>query len=194
MMRKLRYSRLLFGRFVLFLSAIGWVPAATADALAGQRPSCPSKCGDVDIPFPFGIGEQCAMQTDFQFDLECLPVDSTPKRPFFKDVEVTKISVEDGKAWMKLDISTQCYDQQTGNMTYNTWNFDFDGSPFWLSADNKIIIIGCETLAYMQSNSLRVAPSVWWCRAGPGVRRGAAQGGAERGVWGGAGQRRPAEL
>ncbi|KAL5201501.1 hypothetical protein ABZP36_035855 [Zizania latifolia] len=153
-MGKLRYSCLLvFGRFVLFLSAICWVPAATADALAGQRPGCPSKCGDVDIPFPFGIGEQCAMQTGFQFYLDCLSVDGAPKRPFFNGIEVTKISVEDGKAWMKLGISTQCYDQQTGNMTYGNWHFDFDGSPFWLSADNKIIVIGCKTIAYMQGNS-----------------------------------------
>ncbi|KAG8057091.1 hypothetical protein GUJ93_ZPchr0002g26663 [Zizania palustris] len=154
-MRKLQYSRrLLFGHIVLFLSAISWITPATADVVpAGQRPGCPSKCGDVDIPFPFGIGEKCAMQTGFQFYLDCSSVDGAPERPFFRGVEVTKISVEDGKAWVKLGISTQCYDQQTGNMTYINWNFDFDASPFWLSADNKIIVIGCHTLAYMQSNS-----------------------------------------
>uniref|UniRef100_A0A0E0ET34 Protein kinase domain-containing protein n=1 Tax=Oryza meridionalis TaxID=40149 RepID=A0A0E0ET34_9ORYZ len=150
---KLRYARaVLAGRFCLWLSAV-WV--ATADVPAGQRSGCPDRCGDVDIPFPYGIGKECAMQTGFQFDLACDSVNGTEK-PFFRGIEVTKISVEDGKAWMKLGISSQCYDQQTRKMKYNEVWADFDRSPFWLSADNKIIAIGCRTLAYMSSNAVSI--------------------------------------
>ncbi|KAL5201144.1 hypothetical protein ABZP36_035498 [Zizania latifolia] len=156
MMRKLRYSRLLFGRLVLFLSAICWVPAATADALAGQRPGCPSKCGDVDIPFPFGIGPQCALQTqqtnNYDFNINCSSAYDGTRKPFFRGNEVTKISVPQGKAWMNINISTYCYDSSSGTMKSRSVSADFSDSPYWISEDNKVVVIGCQTFAYMEIN------------------------------------------
>ncbi|KAG8057095.1 hypothetical protein GUJ93_ZPchr0002g23413 [Zizania palustris] len=160
-MRKLRYYRLLFGRLVLFLlSSISWgVPASAtaADALAGQRPGgCPSKCGDVDIPFPFGIGEKCALQplnTRYDFKIDCLSTHDGTRKPFFRYNEVTKISVAEGKAWMNMNISSYCYDSSSGTMKGKSESADFSDSPYWISdKDNKIVVIGCQTFAYMTIN------------------------------------------
>uniref|UniRef100_A0ACD5YH21 Uncharacterized protein n=1 Tax=Avena sativa TaxID=4498 RepID=A0ACD5YH21_AVESA len=153
MMMKLGCSPLLLsGHLLLYLSAT--LLLATADVAAGQRPGCPSQCGDVDIPFPFGIGDQCALHSGF--NLSCTTVNGTTK-PFAGIVEVTNISVAHGTAWMNArTLSWRCsFPSTDGTQTQH-----FDGSlnltytPYWVSeVENKIIVIGCNTLAYMMSSS-----------------------------------------
>ncbi|XP_040383446.1 wall-associated receptor kinase 3-like [Oryza brachyantha] len=139
----------------LAVSAAGNVPAPAVVS----KPGCPTRCGAVDIPFPFGIGDHCGLEapyTNYPFKFNCVSVDGTSK-PFFRGMEVTKISMEDGKAWMKMNISKNCYDQSTGTMkdNTNTTSVHFGRSPFWISdKDNKIIVIGCETFSYMQINNV----------------------------------------
>lgn len=131
--------------------------SAEAPAAAGHRPGCPAKCGDVDIPFPFGIGEQCALDG---FQLGCnrsigsRGTGSTSSKPFWGDFEVMSISVPDGKVRVKTLISSLCYDPATNLTTPFEASSDFTNSGFWISdADNKIVVIGCYTLAYMMSSS-----------------------------------------
>ncbi|KAM0824092.1 hypothetical protein ACQ4PT_070425 [Festuca glaucescens] len=148
---KLFCSRpLLSGHIFLCLTAI-WV-LATADVSAGQRPSCLTKCGDVDIPFPFGIDDQCSFHTGFT--LSCKRAADGAMKPFKSTLEVTKISVADGMAWVKAPtISSQCYAPSTGTMISNGW-LNLTHTPFWISeVNNTIIVIGCNTLAYMTSSS-----------------------------------------
>ncbi|KAG8057088.1 hypothetical protein GUJ93_ZPchr0002g23940 [Zizania palustris] len=133
------------------------MPATAADALAGRRPAgCLSKCGDVDIPFPFGIGHECALQTQetskYDFKIDCLSAHDGTRRPFFRGNEVTKISVEEGKAWMNMNMSTYCYDSASGTMKGRRASADFSDSPYWISEDNKVVVIGCQTFAYMEIN------------------------------------------
>lgn len=132
--------------------------AAGAEAAAGQVPpaaahrrpaGCKSRCGDVDIPYPFGIGDQCAF--DAGFDLTCTRLTDGTYRPFHGPFEVTSISVPDGKAWTKLNISWQCHDA-AGQMKWDTWRQNFTHTPFRIStADNKFFVIGCNTLGYITS-------------------------------------------
>jgi hypothetical protein len=59
---------------------------------------------------------------------------------------VTKISVPDAKAWMKMGISWQCGPDDS------VWLQNFTHTPFRFSyMDNKIVVVGYNTLAYMRS-------------------------------------------
>jgi hypothetical protein len=154
---KLGCSRpLLSGHIFLCLTAISVL--AIADVPAGQRPGCPAKCGDVDIPFPFGIGDQCAFHSDFT--LSCNRTMDGAMKPFKSNIEVTEISLPDGKAWVKAPtISSRCYVPSTGSMEYRNGWLRLTNSPFWISeADNAIFVIGCDTLAYMTSSSVSTSP------------------------------------
>uniref|UniRef100_A0ACD5XT34 Uncharacterized protein n=2 Tax=Avena sativa TaxID=4498 RepID=A0ACD5XT34_AVESA len=135
---------------LLYLSAT--LLLARADVAAGQRPGCPAKCGDVDIPFPFGIGQQCALHD--RFDLSCTTINGTAK-PFMGSVEVTKISVADGKAWITAaTMSWRCSFSAMDDTQYFDGWLNLINTPYWISEeDNKIIVIGCNTLAYMMSSS-----------------------------------------
>lgn len=149
---KLGYSRFLLSGYI-FLSLLGIWVVATAVVPAGQRPGCPAKCGDVDIPFPFGIGEQCALHDGFK--LNCTTEEGV-KKPLWWNVEVTKISLANGKATMNTTaISWQCYVPATGNTNYSNGWLNLINTPFWISeVDNTVIVIGCNTLAYMMSSSV----------------------------------------
>ncbi|KAI4989971.1 hypothetical protein ZWY2020_038334 [Hordeum vulgare] len=146
---KLGCSRFLLSCHVLLCLSAIWVPA-TADVPVAHLTDCQAKCGEVDIPFPFGIGEQCALHRGF--NINCTTVNGILK-PFAGYVEVTKISVPDGKAWINATtMSWRCYDVATDTMSYQNEGLDLRNTPFWVSeVDNKIIVIGCNTLAYMRS-------------------------------------------
>ncbi|CAL5073841.1 unnamed protein product [Urochloa decumbens] len=140
--------RVLFRLLLLCLvPAVGRVVAA-ADVPPAHRPGCKPRCGGVDIPYPFGIGDQCAIHSGF--NISCTLVNGT-ERPFSGEFEVTKISLPDAKARMKMGISWQCYDYQARKME-DIWGGNFSYTPFRFSyTDNKILVMGCNTLAYMKS-------------------------------------------
>ncbi|KAL5201031.1 hypothetical protein ABZP36_035385 [Zizania latifolia] len=109
-------------------------------------------CGDVKIPFPFGIGNQCAIHNGF--NVTCKP-DNGINRPFMGPFEVIKFSLPDAKAWMKMKISWQCYDQATVKLDVSIHLENFTYTPFRFSHDdNRIFVIGCNTMAYIRGVSV----------------------------------------
>ncbi|XP_037487798.1 wall-associated receptor kinase 2-like isoform X1 [Triticum dicoccoides] len=129
---------------------------------ASPQPSsqCQRKCGSVDIPYPFGIVNSpddddghCAMNG---FSLTCNDSgidDGGRHRPFYDDVEVVGVSLQQGQARMLNDISYYCYNTTTREMDPSGSSYrwlDFAGTPFRFSdTTNKFTVIGCQTLAYI---------------------------------------------
>jgi hypothetical protein len=70
-------------------------------------------------------------------------------------LEVIRLSVQDGKSWVKTWISRQCYDWASNDMVYNSAWMNITNLPYVLSADdNKVIVLGCNSMAYMRSDSV----------------------------------------
>jgi len=68
---------------------------------------------------------------------------------------VIRFSVPEGKAWLKTFISRQCYDQATATVFYNNAWMNIGNLPYVLSADeNKVIVLGCRSMAYMLSDTV----------------------------------------
>ncbi|CAA2966949.1 wall-associated receptor kinase 2-like [Olea europaea subsp. europaea] len=57
------------------------------------KPRCPSKCGNLTVPYPFGIGLGTGCSIDPSFEINC-NTSSNPARPYHRNgnVEVTDIS------------------------------------------------------------------------------------------------------
>ncbi|TVU09905.1 hypothetical protein EJB05_43404, partial [Eragrostis curvula] len=125
---------------------------AMADIPAARRPGCATRCGDIDVPYPFGLDPQCAIHD--LFVLNCTTVGRTTKL-FLDTLEVIKISAADGKIWVKNWISRQCYNETSNKLEepFIAW-MNLTGSPFMFSAeDNKVINIGCTSFAALLSDS-----------------------------------------
>ncbi|KAL6652953.1 hypothetical protein ACP70R_011878 [Stipagrostis hirtigluma subsp. patula] len=147
-------------------AALFWLGAALAATLpaAGAllpQPSsnCQRKCGEVDIPYPFGIGpgdspDHCAMPL---FNLSCKEDGPGASRLFHNDVEVLGIMLQHGQARMRMNMSYFCPNQSSpGTADNNTyWHLNLTGTPYRLSdTGNKFTVIGCQTLAYIADENI----------------------------------------
>lgn len=104
--------------------------------------SCQAQCGDVDIPYPFGIGAGCYINDWFAIDCNNqTAVSSTPK-PFLKSfkLEVLNISLQHGTVLVKYvnyPIFWIC-----ANGTKTTASVDLASSPFVFSQfANKFLAV-----------------------------------------------------
>ena len=108
-------------------------------------PSCQAKCGDIAIPYPFGIGDGCyANDYPGNFKINC-----TDKVAYLDtgNVEVINISVG-GEVRIKTDTGYDCYDRGVGTSSF-TPAFSLAELFTFSYTKNKFVVIGCDTFAYL---------------------------------------------
>ncbi|CAN6224931.1 unnamed protein product [Urochloa humidicola] len=151
-----------------------WLLAAAAAAAAARSPGCATRCGDIEVPYPFGLGPGCAIHDGFQLNCTTATTGGRATKLFHDDLEVIRISVADGKAWLKTWISRQCYNQSSGGMFEdNAW---VQLATYVLSAeDNKVVVIGCKGLGYMLSDSYIIG-CMSTCDGGAAPKNGSCSG------------------
>nr|CAD1843982.1 unnamed protein product [Ananas comosus var. bracteatus] len=162
---------ILWGQFLFQLLALQLTSASVA------LPGCPERCGDVEIPYPFGIGRACSMEG---FTLNCTSSNGTHK-PFLRNVEFMSISLLSGRARIANTVSTQCYNATNGNVTYDDWQMNLTATPFRFSSGlNKFMTVGCMTLAYLiesdTANSSYWSGCVSMCRSADNLSNGSCRG------------------
>ncbi|OAY82551.1 Wall-associated receptor kinase 2 [Ananas comosus] len=121
---------------------------------------CPERCGNVEIPYPFGIGRNCSMEG---FTLNCTLSNGSHK-PFVNNIEFLSISLSSGIARIANNVSSQCYNAKNGNVTNKDYWLSLGTSPYRFSSTlNKFTTIGCMTLALLIVNETAnsTANSYW---------------------------------
>jgi hypothetical protein len=122
--------------------------AAPSPLPTSPRPDCPDRCGDVIIPYPYGIGEQCCWHG--QYDISCNHT-FNPPRPYLGNSEVVDISVESGEIRVLALVSSLCYSSITASVTTDT---SLNLNQLLISATrNEFTAIGCNTLALLKGLS-----------------------------------------
>ncbi|CAL9073631.1 unnamed protein product [Musa textilis] len=117
-----------------------------AASAAAPLPGCRTRCGEIDVPYPFGIGPNCSREG---FSLNCSTTDGLEKL-FVFNVEITNISLPQGQARMLNEISWQCYNVNNNSSYISDWYLNFIDTPYRFSdVHNKFTVIGCDTLAYI---------------------------------------------
>ncbi|XP_059454779.1 putative wall-associated receptor kinase-like 16 [Corylus avellana] len=136
--------------------------AIVAAAATVAKPGCPSKCGDVEIPFPFGLSEACFLNKSFNITCQS-------GKPFTGNVPVRNISIDNHELHVMQWVARDCYKHNndtndvpcTPTNTYDRCNDDRDSrvytnspslrlSQYTISnSKNKFTVIGCDTKAYL---------------------------------------------
>ncbi|KAD3336508.1 hypothetical protein E3N88_32027 [Mikania micrantha] len=150
--------------FVLYLSQLTLSPAATVTAAATVNnitiPGCPSQCGNLTVPYPFGIGSNSGCSIGPWFDITCNTSFNPPKAFLPADLfsytgginsihRVEVVNISDEHIRVKNTIATKCYNQ-TGGVTRNTTSgLVVENSYFTISDRNKVFAVGCDDYAFV---------------------------------------------
>uniref|UniRef100_A0A0D3HAJ3 Protein kinase domain-containing protein n=1 Tax=Oryza barthii TaxID=65489 RepID=A0A0D3HAJ3_9ORYZ len=127
--------------------------AFAADGITG----CPDRCGDVDIPYPFGIGPNCSRGDGF--DIACNTTNSTgvlvPTLAAARRhaIQVQKLTVfPRPEVKVMLPVAYTCYNSG-GNVTkqfYGDVELNNEGVYRISDERNMFVVIGCNTVAWNQ--------------------------------------------
>nr|XP_010909631.2 wall-associated receptor kinase 2-like [Elaeis guineensis] len=152
---------------------------ASASASVNTLPGCPATCGNVSIPYPFGIETKCSFPAR-GFALSCNDTGNGVQKPFHTNVEFINISLQAAQARIYNYISWQCYNATYANVSHNTWQLNFTDYPFRFSdTDNKFTVVGCDTLAYIRGKNQKesyVSGCVSVCNSTASLTNGSCSG------------------
>ena len=95
-----------------------------------------NKCGDLEIPYPFGVNEGCSLDETFLITCNNNKVEKSNK------VTVKSISIEDHEMRVSQLVAWDCYDQ-TGNYVKSNTTSMLHAAMYTISnTKNKFTIVG----------------------------------------------------
>ncbi|XP_006649150.1 wall-associated receptor kinase 2-like [Oryza brachyantha] len=134
--------------FAVVLLYLGMALAPVTPASAQPSPGCPDKCGNISIPYPFGIGSGCARDSTFQ--LECNHSSSPPRLLARIDptssslkLHLVGLSLADGEARIYKNAWTKDSPYSDGAFLGREGPFRFS------SAKNRLVALGCPNLGLL---------------------------------------------
>ncbi|XP_062012580.1 wall-associated receptor kinase 2-like [Rosa rugosa] len=124
----------------------------TTAAPAQAKSGCSDKCGNLTIPYPFGMHESCYLRKEF-----FIYCDKTTQPPTaylmnkYDNIIVRNISLEAGELHMLSYIGRDCYDEK-GNRTDRSRRPRLWLPPPYTISDtqNKFYAVGCDTYAIIR--------------------------------------------
>uniref|UniRef100_A0A2N9FIH5 Protein kinase domain-containing protein n=1 Tax=Fagus sylvatica TaxID=28930 RepID=A0A2N9FIH5_FAGSY len=123
--------------------------AAAAIPFPLALPNCSDRCGDVAIPYPFGLTEGCYLNGTREFFINCTNNSAGQPQPLTGNVDVTNISIQ-GQIDIMMYNAFDCYDK-SGTPLENNTKPRLRLAPGFTVSDtlNKFVAVGCDTYAYL---------------------------------------------
>ncbi|KAM0030108.1 putative EGF-like domain, wall-associated receptor kinase [Helianthus debilis subsp. tardiflorus] len=123
-----------------FAMALGALQGSNMNNIA--KPNCPTHCGNVEVPYPFGIGSDTGCALDNSFHVTCDMSDETPKL-FLLSSNIEIFSFSDSEFRIRTWPASRCYySNGTMRSEFKWWSQLV--SPFTFSEKNKLTVLGCD--------------------------------------------------
>lgn len=123
---------------------------ASNESFPSSLPGCKNTCGDVKIPYPFGISNSLIPNhgpcfLDPFYNLTC----ENDTKLLWSNIQVSNISVIEGQLELLFFVSSNC---GNGNGSYNQSFLDiFDGRFSLSTRENKFLTVGCNSIGFLRS-------------------------------------------
>lgn len=110
-----------------------------------SKPGCPDRCGNVSIPYPFGVGSDCSL--DSYFNITC-NTSSVPPKAYIANLEVIEINASYLRCQSAYMLSIACYDDsgKPVDLPSSGGFLVMPGTPYTLSDENWLTAIGCNDM------------------------------------------------
>ncbi|KAF2322352.1 hypothetical protein GH714_012678 [Hevea brasiliensis] len=137
-----------------FVMSLLWCIETRASAAVLPPGDCPKTCGNVNVPYPFGINDtsarivnpRCAMNHFFMLTCNWT---YNPPALYFGNIPVQNISVDEGTMSVTIHEAFDCYNETGLTKNINRW-MKLGAGPFRFSdTRNKLTAVGCDTIALM---------------------------------------------
>lgn len=173
---------LLMGATTLVGTKALLTPKNMITAANTTKPGCQRKCGNLTIPYPFGIGNNCYLEGWFGIicNTSYNPPKAIPLIPFGSRRYTDIMDITDTQVIIRnTEVTSRCFDSQ-GNISSEISGFlDMWGSPFSVSTANKLTVIGCDEYALIDGSGENLRYEKAGCIAlcnSEGVLRGSCSG------------------
>ncbi|CAK7345819.1 unnamed protein product [Dovyalis caffra] len=124
-----------------------------AEAQPITKSGCQDRCGNISIPYPFGMQPGCYLEESFRIDCNS---SSTPRLSINGiNLELTKISV-DSATTIQINFPIIFQNCSNKNSSSNAPVVDMEGSPFAFSTTNRLVAVGCGNLTLLSRNESTV--------------------------------------
>lgn len=118
------------------------------------KPGCLTKCGNLTVPYPFGVGLGTGCSAGTWFDINCNPSFNPPK-PYINTGNLEVIGIGDNEVRIKNWIATNCFNRVGNQTSRNPIWINLASTPYTFSDANKFTIVGCDDLALISGTEGR---------------------------------------
>eukprot|EP00268_Persea_americana_P016594 TRINITY_DN17871_c0_g1_i2.p1 TRINITY_DN17871_c0_g1~~TRINITY_DN17871_c0_g1_i2.p1 ORF type:complete len:743 (+),score=63.50 TRINITY_DN17871_c0_g1_i2:317-2545(+) len=122
--------------------------SSSSSSYSSMNSNCQTSCGNISIPYPFGLGQDPTCFRNKDFIITC-NYSVTPPKAILWGEEVLDISLQ-GQLRARMSIQWDCYSKSGHRTKTLGYGHTFRGAPCTISnTHNKLTAIGCDTQAYM---------------------------------------------
>lgn len=126
-------------------STLFFTTTTTLVAVSLSFPSCQEKCGNITIPYPFGVDSNCSANSSFTVTCK----DSTTPILSSINMEVINISLL-GTVVVKQPVSPM---NCSGVLSSVYMHLSFKGTPYTISPRyNSLFVFGCNNSVWLRAN------------------------------------------
>ncbi|PIN17589.1 hypothetical protein CDL12_09770 [Handroanthus impetiginosus] len=116
-----------------------------SEAATIARPHCRTRCGNLTVPYPFGIGLNSSCSIDPSFEVNC-DTSYTPPKLFISEGDREIVDISEQHVRIRNWVATACYNESGYFTSLDNVSFDFKTKafPYSFSDANQFMVVGCD--------------------------------------------------